>query len=332
MHEQLLPTRGILRISVALHAAVLIALLLSATLSFAESHATSPTQAEIATFWNGVRERLAAEPMDAVVEDMKEPLPYRKYRVTLRGLDGVRFRAYLAVPIRGDAPVTSLPAIITAPGYGGFQQGIMLDECQRGYIVLQVFPRSQGESETLWKIGGPDKLTFGISHPRGYYYEGAYADMIRAIDFIASRPEVDPRRIAIMGTSQGGGIALAVASLDPRIQAVVAHVPCLCGMREAAKIPGSLVNRSLTGADLNRPEALDTLDYFDPLYLAPNLHVPTLISDGGKDTVCPATTIRSVFDAIPAKKALAVYPTLPHTSSQDFYDLSWDWIEMYLHP
>lgn len=332
MHKQPLPTRRILWTSVARHAAVLIALLLSTAVSFAESHATPPTQAEITTFWSGVRERLSMEPMEAVVEDTKEPLPYHKYRVTLRGLDGVHFRAYLAIPVRGDAPATPLPAIVTAPGYGGSQQGIMLDECQRGYIVLQVFPRSQGESETLWKLNGTEKLTSGISHPHGYYYEGAYADMLRAIDFLVSRPEVDSQKIGIMGTSQGGGISLAVASLDPRIRVVVAHVPCLCGMRDAAAIKGSLVNRLLTAAKLNDPEAWDTLDYFDPVRLLPNLQIPALISAGGKDTTCPAITIRSAFDAIPSKKALAFYPSMPHTSSQDFYAFSWKWIEMYLHP
>jgi len=124
--------------------------------------------------------------------------------------------------------------------------------------------------------------------------------------------------------------ALAVAALDPRVRAVVAHVPCLCGMREAASIPGSLVNTLLNKADANRASAWNTLDYFDPLRLAMNLHVPLLVSAGGKDRTCPAPTIRSVFDSVTAIKSLAWYPDLPHTSSASFYTLGWTWMDLYL--
>lgn len=76
---------------------------------------SSPAVTQITAFWKSTRERLAAEPMDAKVELLQEPLPYRKYRVTLRGLDGIPFRAYLAVPVRGESSSKlRLPAIVTS--------------------------------------------------------------------------------------------------------------------------------------------------------------------------------------------------------------------------
>jgi cephalosporin-C deacetylase len=208
----------------------------------------------------------------------------------------------------------------------------MLDECQRGFIILQVFPRSQGESEELWKIDGPEKLTWKIERPEGYYYQGAYADVIRGVDYLISRPDVDPKRIGIMGTSQGGGISLAVASLDQRIRAVSAHVPCLCDMRSAAGSSGSLTNTLLTKVGVNTPEAWNTLDYFDASRLAVHLRAPALISAGGQDKTCPGSSIRTAFDRVSGIKSLVWYPDLPHTSSQAFYLLGWAWMEMYLKP
>ncbi|HVF11116.1 MAG TPA: acetylxylan esterase, partial [Abditibacteriaceae bacterium] len=180
------------------------------------------TTAELENFWQGTLQRLARQPMEAAVERVPEPLPYEKYRITCRSLDGVAIRAYLARPVAGSTRSEPLPAIISAPGYGGWEQAVMLGECQRGYIVLQVFPRSQGESAALWQIDGPDKLIWHLDAPEGYYYQGAYADLIRGVDYLVSRPDVDASRIGSIGVSQSGGMALAASALDHRIKAVAA--------------------------------------------------------------------------------------------------------------
>ena len=107
--------------------------------------ATLPVGAQdIHSFWRSTRSSLASEPVEATIEDTREPLPYKKYRVEYRSLGGIRIRAFLAIPIRGGEKPHPLPAIVTAPGYGGLQQGIMLEECQRGYAILQIFPKTQG--------------------------------------------------------------------------------------------------------------------------------------------------------------------------------------------
>jgi cephalosporin-C deacetylase len=287
---------------------------------------------DIQSFWRTTLQKLAAEPIEAVEKDLKEPLPYRSYQVEYRSLGGVRVRARLATPIRGGEPARPLPAVVSIPGYGGSQQALMLDECQRGYAVLQVYPRSQGISADLWKIDGPEKLTWHIDRPEGAYYQLAYADIIRGVDYLAARAGIDPARIGIAGTSQSGGMALAVASLDPRLKVVVAHVPFLCDMRLAARTEGSLVKQILDKQGLNDEAHLRTLDYFDPLQLVAALRVPTLVSSGGRDTVCPASTIRNVFDRIPGVKSLFHDPELPHTSSAPFYSMTWNWLDRYLHP
>ncbi|RYZ63085.1 MAG: hypothetical protein EOO14_00145 [Chitinophagaceae bacterium] len=283
-------------------------------------------QHDIDAFWQKTKQALAAVPINAKVESVKEAIPYRKFLITVRSLGDVEVAAFLSLPVQGEGGTKPWPVIVTAPGYGGDQQGVMLSECQRGYAILQVFPRGQGESAKLFKPGG-DKLTSKLDAPEGAYYQGAYADVMRMIDYIVTRSDIDSNRIAMVGTSQGGGISLAVASLDKRIKAVVAHVPFLCNFRLAASINKSLVKTLLDRAKANTEASLQTLDYFDPLQLVTNLKVPVLMSAGGKDETCPAPTIQSVYDKIHAKKKLKFYPELTHTSSVDFYNQTWSWLE-----
>jgi dienelactone hydrolase len=46
-----------------------------------------------------------------------------------------------------------------------------------------------------------------------------------AIGWMRERPEIDPERVAVMGTSRGGELALQLGSMYPQIAAVVAYVP-----------------------------------------------------------------------------------------------------------
>lgn len=277
-------------------------------------------------FWKKTREELSSIPINAKIEKLNEALPYLKYAITVQSLNHITVAGFLALPVQGEGGAKPWPLIVTVPGYSGNAQGVMLSECQRGYAVLQVFPRGQGESSKYYKING-DKLSTHLEKPEGAYYQGAYADVIRFIDYMVTRADIDSSRIAMVATSQGGGIALAISALDPRIKAVVAHVPFLCNIRLAATIPNSLVKTLLDKSNNNNEAALQTLDFFDPFQLARRIGVPILMSAGGRDSTCPKATIESVYNKLSAKKGLEIYPQLTHTSCQGFYNLSWPWLD-----
>jgi uncharacterized protein len=77
-----------------------------------------------------------------------------------------------------------------------------------------------------------DYRTFGRSEgePRGQLFPMNEAEDYRnAISYLASRPEVDPDRIGIWGTSFAGGLVMCVAALDRRVKATVAQVPVVDG-------------------------------------------------------------------------------------------------------
>jgi cephalosporin-C deacetylase len=290
-------------------------------------YAQPPALKDIDSFWQKTRTLLSAIPIEASVIPTNEPLPYKTYFVTVKSLNNVEVAGYLSVPVQGEAKAKPWPVLITASGYSGNGQGVQLSECQRGYIVLQVYPRGQGISANFYTIVS-DKLSTKLNSPEGYYYQGAYADMMRMIDYVVTRPDVDSNRIAIVGTSQAGGIALAIAALDPRIKAVVAHVPFLCNLRLAGTMP-SLAKSLLDRAGANNAASYNTLDYFDPYVLAHRIRVPLFITAGGKDVLCPVATIRSVYDRVEGVKEYKFYPDLPHTSCMDSYARTWPFLDRY---
>jgi len=105
------------------------------------------------------------------------------------------------------------------------------------------FHLSHGDTPDLAPAGtgphAPGFLTMGVLDPAKHYYRRVFVDAARAIEAARSHPEVDPAHIAVTGGSQGGGITLAAAGLDPSVEAVMPDVPFLCHYRRASEITDS---------------------------------------------------------------------------------------------
>jgi cephalosporin-C deacetylase-like acetyl esterase len=61
------------------------------------------------------------------------------------------------------------------------------------------------------------------------------ADWRRAISYLEHRPEVDPTRIGLWGSSYAGGHALVLGATDRRLRAVVAQVPTTSGYEQGLR-------------------------------------------------------------------------------------------------
>ncbi|MGI5817196.1 MAG: acetylxylan esterase [Armatimonadota bacterium] len=293
---------------------------------------------ELRSFWETVRRELDGVPIHAQAEliEPEEDRLVRTWRVTLSGLGGVRFRAFLTLPDLSPS-TRPLPAVMYTPGYGGntphtAMAGLCYD---KGVALLTVYPRGQGESAEHWQVpDGLTKLTMGLDNPTEQYYRAGYADCLRGIDFLCSRDDIDAGRIGVIGLSQGGGLTLATAALDPRVKCAVAHEPFLCNYPVAVETATTgpyleLANHFAEHPD-HRDRALETLAWFDPLNLAQFIDCPTFVSIGLADTTCPPETIRPVYERIRAFRGMIEIPGAGHGWHYCYRDFDDLWLRRYL--
>ena len=288
-------------------------------------------------FWKETLDELASVPMDAEVEMaddegiMHEAVKtFQNYSVRLSSFEGHKLRGWYTTPI-GEPPAGGFPALITAPGYFGIQS-LSTHYVRHGYCVFALYPRGQGESVVEWELPHSTKATYHIEDRYKYYYRGAYADLVRGVDFLCQCPEVDKNRIGTWGMSQGGGFALAIAGLDRRIKAASAEVAWPCNFEKSVEIEEFVYGefyRLFKDQPDKKEQYMETLAYFDTYNLAKNITCPTLMNAVIIDEVHPYRTIMPVFEQIPAKKSIIVYPDIEHGTRADFARHTLDWLDRY---
>jgi cephalosporin-C deacetylase-like acetyl esterase len=105
---------------------------------------------DVDAFWRETRQKLALEPIEAQVEKVNDHLAYSKYKVTLRGLGAVRFACWMSIPVQGEAPAKPWPVLITASGYGGWQQASSSANVSAGMQSFR-FIRAVREIRLNWR-------------------------------------------------------------------------------------------------------------------------------------------------------------------------------------
>lgn len=77
-----------------------------------------------------------------------------------------------------------------------------------GFAVLSYDKRGTGESPGDWRTAGFDELA---------------GDAVAAVDYLATRADVDSARVGLWGVSQGGWVGSLAAARSPRVKFMVVH-------------------------------------------------------------------------------------------------------------
>ena len=136
-----------------------------------------------------------------------EQVEHRK--VTFHNRYGITLAADLYIPKGANG---KLPAIAVSGPFGAVKEqasGLYAQTlAERGFLTIAFDPSFTGESGGQPRnVASPDINT---------------EDFSAAVDYLATRDDVDPERIGILGICGFGGFAINAAAMDTRIKATVA--------------------------------------------------------------------------------------------------------------
>lgn len=171
----------------------------------------------------------------------RPPLPDDvEKRVVSIWSDATRMAGHLYLP-KNLKPEDKLPAVVLCAGTGGTKEstGTRLGPilAQHGYIALAFDYRGWGQSDSRLmsvepqpKVEAGQEITIKVKPLRGQMdYAEQTEDIRAAVSYIVGEPGVDPNRIALWGTSYGGGLVVWATGNDPRVKCLAAQVPGLGG-------------------------------------------------------------------------------------------------------
>ncbi|MCM1177161.1 MAG: acetylxylan esterase [Bacteroides sp.] len=267
-------------------------------------------QPDFDEFWTSTLDQLAAtdaRPELSLIEEYSNDVR-RTWRVDMTSFGGERISGLLVEPV---AP-GKYPAMISYMGYGS---NVWYSDPSSNpeMIEFMLCIRNQALNR---KPGEPDDwCTRGLESKETYYYRGAFADAVRAVDFVCSREKTDLSRVFANGESQGGALTLVAASLDGRIRAIAPSAPFLNDFRDYFSLvhwPADPILAAAEQKGITEDELYRTLSYFDVKNFTDRIKCPVLMAIGLQDPVCPPHTNFAGYNMVKSEKNWICYPLSGH--------------------
>jgi dienelactone hydrolase len=264
-----------------------------------------------------------------------------------------------------------LPVVVVLHGTGGNKDGMRdwLDAfASRGYLAVALDARYHGD----WVPGVKGAQAYneaavaawrskpGEAREYPFWYDSAY-DLWRVVDYLETRPDVDPKRIGMLGFSMGGIQIWLAASVDTRVAAAVPIVAVqsmrwsLENERWQARAATIGAAHAAAAADLGEPKVNGRvarelwtklipgiLDEFDcPSMIRLFAPRPLLVLSTENDQNCPLPGAKLAFAQAEAAYAAAgardkltidVAPNARHELVPQHRTLALDWLDQQLKP
>jgi len=196
-----------------------------------------------------------------------------------------------------------MPAVVVLHELATVQGGLARALCQQlagvGIVALQVVMPYHMQRTPPGAASGELLVMGDLDHLRQTAVQ-AVVDVRCSVDFLASRPLVDPKRIGITGMSLGGTVALLASRIDGRFSAVAsilgagdpAFILWHSRLMGGAKV--GLLEQGHGIADARRAlESVNTIAYRDR-----NRKCAVLMIAGRHDWVMPVHAVKPTWKAL----------------------------------
>ena len=285
----------------------------------------NPKPADFDEFWEKSLEEMrnVERNVEIIKADFQAP-GSTCYDLYFTGVKGARIHSQLIVPdnIKGKAP-----ALIQFHGYSGWTGEFCdkLNWTSCGFVVAAMDCRGQGGySEDVGGVKGTTQnglIIRGLDDcPENLYFRDVFLDTAELADIIMNLEYVDETKVGVYGGSQGGGLTLACASLEPRIAKAFADYPFLSDYKrvwemDLAKDAYAELRtffRNFDSRHEKEDEIFTRLGYIDIQNLTPRIKAEVTMATGLMDTICPPSTQFAALNKITSKKHSLIYPDYGH--------------------
>lgn len=306
-----------------------------ATAAYDPERLTSPTTAppDFIEFWNKAITEARRVPLQPVMTRLPERstpdvdvyhVSFQNHRV------GSRLYGMLSVPTKPG----KYPAMLVVPGAGVRPYFPDVRTARRGVIHLVIgihgipVDRDSLLYNELRATALQSYWAYGIESRDSYYYKRVFVGVVRAGDFLLGLPQWDGVNYAVQGGSQGGGLSLVAAALDPRVKAIAVSYPAMSDqfgyfIGRAGGWPHVFADTTNMRA---LPEKRETIRYYDAVNFARLVKVPGIYTWGFNDTTVPPTASYATYNSISAPKEAIIVPETGHFRVQSQTDQMDAWL------
>lgn len=289
---------------------------------------------------------------DKAISDMKSVNPQVKmqkasfqapdvecFDMYFTGVDGARIYAKHLRPKKIEGKI---PAVILFHGYHG-NSGEWYDKlayAMSGMAVFAMDVRGQGgKSEDVGGVCGNTvhgHIIRGLAeeNPEKLLYRSIFLDTAELAGIAMDMDFVDEAKVYARGGSQGGGLTIACAALEPRIAKAVIEEPFLCdyrrvwdmGLDQNAYAELREYFRLFDPMHEREEEIFLKLGYIDGQHLAPRIQAEVLMLTGLLDNVCPPSTQYAAYNKMICKKKHLLYPEYCHEPLAGMNDIAFEFL------